>query len=162
MASFTIESRSPAQTARIAGVLAGRLRAGDTVLLTGELAAGKTTFVKAVTAALGSADLVTSPTFTLAQFYATAGDPVLHIDAYRLADLAEYRDLGLAEYAETAITLIEWGEKVATDFPCHLRLHLRAEDPEPDHRALELSSECARWTEVLADLRADLLAAVPS
>lgn len=161
MDPLTIDSHSPADTARLAGVIAGWLRAGDAVLLTGELAAGKTTFVKAVAAALGSTALVTSPTFTLAQFYPTPGPAVLHIDAYRLADLAEYRDLGLSDYAETAVTLVEWGEKVASEFPCHLRLRLTVPGTDPDHRRLELSADCPRWTAVLADLHTDLLAVVP-
>jgi tRNA threonylcarbamoyladenosine biosynthesis protein TsaE len=100
MSSFTVVSRGAEQTARIASVLAPRLTGGDAVLLTGDLAAGKTTFVKATVAALGADDVVTSPTFTLAQFYPSGRVPVLHIDTYRLADLAEYRDLGLDEHYE--------------------------------------------------------------
>jgi tRNA threonylcarbamoyladenosine biosynthesis protein TsaE len=160
LSSFTITSRGPGQTGQIAGVLARRLAAGDAVLLTGPLAAGKTTFVKAVVAALGSTDLVTSPTFTLAQFYATPGAAVLHIDAYRLDDLAEFRDLGLAEFAETAISLVEWGEKVRSEFPCQLVIELRPGD-DPEHRSIRLASGCPRWRGILAELHQDMLAAVP-
>jgi tRNA threonylcarbamoyladenosine biosynthesis protein TsaE len=139
---------------RIGGVLARRLQRGDTVLLKGDLAAGKTTFVKAVAAALSSPDVVTSPTFALAQFYRTPGVRILHIDTYRLADVAEYRDLALDEYAENSITLIEWGEKIAGEFPCHLEIDFH--QGEGDERKLTFASDCDRWTAQMPALRAEL------
>lgn len=161
MTSFSVTSGGPEQTSRIAAVLATRLRAGDTVLLTGELASGKTTFVKAVADALGSADLVTSPTFTLAQFYATTRGPLLHIDAYRIDGITEYRDLGLDDYLETSINLIEWGEKVAGEFGCQMSITFRMDGSDPQRRKLELTSDCPRWETVLAELEREILAAVP-
>lgn len=82
--SIRVVAESPDRTAAVAAALAPHLRAGDVVLLHGGLAAGKTTFAQAVTAALGSPDQVTSPTFMLAQFYAGGRVPVLHLDTYRL------------------------------------------------------------------------------
>jgi tRNA threonylcarbamoyladenosine biosynthesis protein TsaE len=139
---------------RAGGVLAQRLRAGDTVLLKGDLAAGKTTFIKAAAAALGSADVVTSPTFALAQFYRTPGARILHIDTYRLADVAEYRDLALEEYAEESITFIEWGDKIAGEFPCYLEIDFH--QGEGDQRTLTFASGCDRWTAEMPGLRAEL------
>jgi len=139
---------------RVGAVLARRLRPGDTVLLKGDLAAGKTMFVKAVAAALGSADVVTSPTFALAQFYRTPRARILHIDTYRLADIAEYRDLALEEYAENSITFIEWGEKIAGEFPCHLEIDFH--QGEGDERTLTFASDCDRWTAEMPGLRAEL------
>src|SRR5436189_4987054 len=95
--AFAVSASGPEGTAAVAARLAARLRPGDVVLLTGDLAAGKTTFVQAVTRALGSTDPVTSPTFALAQFYETPVAPILHVDTYRLSDVDEYRDLGLAD-----------------------------------------------------------------
>jgi tRNA threonylcarbamoyladenosine biosynthesis protein TsaE len=154
MASFSVRSRSPEETGRIGAALASRLRRGDTVLLKGDLAAGKTTLVKAVTAALGSTDVVTSPTFALAQFYRAPDTRVLHIDTYRLADIAEYRDLALDEYAEESITLVEWGEKIATEFPCHLEIEF--DHGDGDERTLSFASDCDRWTAQMPGLRAEL------
>lgn len=151
--SFDVRVRCPEQTAQVASVLAARLKPGDAVLLTGELASGKTTFTKAVTAALGSTDLVTSPTFTLAQIYSSPGAPILHVDAYRLADVAEYIDLGLDEQVEESITLVEWGEKIASEFPCHLLIEFTAGTEAPDDRTLSFSSTCERWRGTLAELR---------
>jgi tRNA threonylcarbamoyladenosine biosynthesis protein TsaE len=154
--SFRVTSHGPGQTARIASVLAARLRPGDAVLLTGDLAAGKTTFVKAVAQTLGSTDPVTSPTFALAQFYSGDSVRIMHVDAYRLADVAEYRDLALDEYAETSVSLIEWGEKIAEDFPCHLAIDFHAGAGPSETRTLEFSSACDRWLDVLADLHHDM------
>ena len=89
--SIRVGAESPARTAAVAAAVAGQLRAGDVVLLHGELAAGKTTFVAGAAAALGSADQVTSPTFMLAQFYAGGRVPVLHIDTYRLTSVTAKR-----------------------------------------------------------------------
>jgi tRNA threonylcarbamoyladenosine biosynthesis protein TsaE len=159
MASFGVPSDSPERTVAIAGALARHLRAGDVVLLTGGLATGKTTFVGGVAAALGSAEPVTSPTFALVHVYSGPAVPVLHIDAYRLAGVHEFRDLGLDEYIEESITLIEWGDIVADDFPCHLSIELACVGDSATQRRLTLLSGCDSWAGRLAELRDDLSAA---
>ncbi len=75
------------------------------------------------------------------------------MDSYRLADVEEYRDLGLAEYQDEVISLIEWGEKIAGEFPCHLAISFVATD-ETDGRSLTFASSCDRWTGALGDLHA--------
>jgi len=145
MDSFSVLSDSPERTGQIAALLARELRPGDVVLLTGDLAAGKTVFVKAVAAALGSTDLVTSPTFTLAQFYSTHDGKILHVDTYRLADLAEYRDLALEDYSDDLITLIEWGELVASEFPDHLMVSLGRHGEPGDGRTITFRPSGERW-----------------
>jgi tRNA threonylcarbamoyladenosine biosynthesis protein TsaE len=151
--SFDVVADGPGATARLAGVLAGRLAPGDVVILAGELAAGKTTFVKAAAAALGSADLVTSPTFALAQFYSSPRGRILHVDAYRLSGSGEYLDLGLEEYAEESIIFVEWGEKIAGEFPNHLSLEFRTDPADPQRRTVRVSSSSDRWIPGLAELR---------
>src|SRR5690348_342361 len=98
MDSVAVTTKGAEGTGTIAGLLAPHLRPGDAVLLKGGLATGKTTFVKALAAAMGSTALVTSPTFTLAQFYPSPQGTILHVDAYRLSGIHEYRDLGLDDY----------------------------------------------------------------
>ena len=89
--------------------LAPLLRAGDLVLLNGELGAGKTTLARGLGAALGARGAVTSPTFVLAREHPTAsGVPLVHVDAYRLATGRELDDLDL-DY-EHAIVVVEWGD----------------------------------------------------
>lgn len=88
--------------------LAPLLRAGDLVLLNGELGAGKTTLTRGLGAALGARGSVTSPTFVLAREHpTTTGVPLVHVDAYRLATWRELDDLDL-DYAH-AIVVVEWG-----------------------------------------------------
>lgn len=143
-------------TGAVAALLAPHLRPGDAVLLTGGLATGKTTFVKAVASAMGSPTSVTSPTFTLAHFYPSGPGTILHVDAYRLSGVLEFRDLGLDEYLDESVTFIEWGEKVAEDFSCHLMVELHCDASEPDLRVIGFSSECPRWSPVIDALQAAL------
>ena len=91
---------------------AGRLRAGDLVLLTGDLGAGKTTFTQGLGAGLGVADRVTSPTFVIAREHPAAPGrpPLVHVDAYRLGSTAELDDLDLDTALDEAVTVVEWGE----------------------------------------------------
>jgi tRNA threonylcarbamoyladenosine biosynthesis protein TsaE len=88
--------------------LAAELRAGDLVLLNGELGAGKTTLTRGLGAALGVRGAVTSPTFVLAREHpTTAGPPLVHVDAYRLRSAAELDDLDL-DYM-SSVVVVEWG-----------------------------------------------------
>lgn len=105
---------SPAETER-AGILLGeRLRAGDVVLLTGELGAGKTTFVRGVAQGAGSKADVASPTFQLVRVY-PGRVQLAHVDLYRVENGSELRDLGLEELAEQGAVVVEWGERLAVD-----------------------------------------------
>jgi tRNA threonylcarbamoyladenosine biosynthesis protein TsaE len=84
------------------------LRAGDTVLFTGELGAGKTTMIRGMLRGLGFVGGVRSPTFNLLQTFETE-PPVLHADLYRLKDA---RGVGLEDYLETHLCLIEWPDRL--------------------------------------------------
>jgi len=156
--SIRVGAESPARTAAVAAAVAGQLRAGDVVLLHGELAAGKTTFVAGAAAALGSADQVTSPTFMLAQFYAGGRVPVLHIDTYRLTGLAEFRDLGLEEHLAESVTLVEWGGLVEGELPEHLAVTLTADPDDEQRRTITITGHGARWSGVPEAIETALLA----
>jgi tRNA threonylcarbamoyladenosine biosynthesis protein TsaE len=157
VAGFDVLSDSASGTGIIAASLARHLHAGDVVLLSGGLAAGKTTAVQSMAAALGSSDAVTSPTFALVNVYAASPAPILHADAYRLSGVHEFRDLGLDEYIAESVTLIEWGEIVADDFPCHLVVHLeRPAGHGADCRRISVKSACDEWLSRMPRIRADL------
>jgi tRNA threonylcarbamoyladenosine biosynthesis protein TsaE len=107
-------------------------------------------------AALGSKAEVTSPTFTIAQFYPIPAGTFLHIDAYRLSSVAEFRDLALDEYIAESITAVEWGDIVEQDFPNALTIDFEFVENEDDWRKLSFSAAAQRWESVLDKLRMHL------
>src|SRR6185503_10387937 len=123
MNAFSVTCQSREETAIVAAAVAHLLRTGDAMLLKGPLASGKTAFVQELVAALGSKAEVTSPTFTLAQFYTIPSGTFLHIDAYRLSSVAEFRDLALDDFVADSITAVEWGDIVEEDFPNALSIN---------------------------------------
>jgi len=145
-------SRSRDDTAYVASAIAPNLQAGDVILLKGDLAGGKTAFVQDLAAALNSDAEVTSPTFTLAHFYPIAAGTLLHIDAYRLSSVAEYRDLGLDDYLDDSITCIEWGNIVEAEFPEALSITFEFIEGGDTFRKLTLSASANRWKPILRRL----------
>jgi tRNA threonylcarbamoyladenosine biosynthesis protein TsaE len=137
----------------VAAALAPRLRLGDVMMLKGPLASGKTAFVQELVAALGSKAEVTSPTFTLAQFYPIPAGTFLHIDAYRLSSVAEFRDLALEDFVAESITAVEWGDIVEQDFPNALSINFEFVENEDNCRKLTFSATAEKWQPVLVSLK---------
>lgn len=156
MNKLTLMSSSEKDTAFVAAAIAPLLRRGDAILLKGGLAGGKTKFVQALVEALGSHADVTSPTFTLAHFYPAPIGTVLHVDAYRLSSIAEYRDLGLRDYTDSCITAIEWGDKVEADFPDSLSIIFEFVPHSDTLRKLTFGASTERWSGTLRELRPKL------
>jgi tRNA threonylcarbamoyladenosine biosynthesis protein TsaE len=102
---------SPAETEEAGRRLGERLRAGDVVLLTGELGAGKTTFVRGVARGVSSTAPVASPTFQLVRVY-PGHVQLAHVDLYRIENGAELSGLGLEELADQGAVIIEWGDRI--------------------------------------------------
>lgn len=147
MNKFQVVSRSEQETIDIAGTMAPYFELGDVLLLDGDLGTGKTQFVKGFTAALGSSDGVTSPTFTIAQFYNISQGSLLHIDTYRLADINEFRDTGLADYFSQSIVLIEWGTKIIDEFDTYFGVEFANVPADKDQRVLTFSYTGAGFAE---------------
>ena len=103
------------QMRTFAAALAEHLRAGDLLILTGNLGAGKTTFTQSLGKALDVAGRITSPTFVIAREHLsrTGGPALVHVDAYRLADGEELEDLDLDSELDESITVVEWGAGMA-------------------------------------------------
>ena len=103
---------SAAETERAGADLAAELRPGDVVLVSGELGAGKTTFVRGAMRALGVEGPITSPTFVVGLLHDGAAGPVAHLDLYRLAGM-EDEDPGLLEpyFGPDTISFVEWPER---------------------------------------------------
>src|SRR5262245_63540406 len=134
---MTVETASETETAAVGRDLARTLRAGDVVLLHGELGAGKTAFVRGLAEGLGvSPEDVSSPTFTLIQEYRGGRVPLFHVDLYRLDDLREIEDLGLDEIGRDAVMAIEWAEKLPRAIAGAVRVSI--EHGAGDTRSIEV------------------------
>jgi tRNA threonylcarbamoyladenosine biosynthesis protein TsaE len=104
------------QTQQLAERLAGMLRAGDLIILTGGLGAGKTTFTQGLGRSLGVRPGIISPTFVLVRIHPNlpagpnpGGPDLVHVDAYRLGSAAEIDDIDLENTMDSAVTVVEWG-----------------------------------------------------
>ena len=148
-----ITCRGREETRAVAVALAPLLRSGDAMLLKGPLASGKTAFVQELVAALGSKAEVTSPTFTIAQFYPIPAGTFLHIDAYRLSSVAEFRDLGLEDFVSESITAVEWGDIVEQEFQLALSINFEFVENEDNSRRLTFSATAEKWEPVLVALQ---------
>jgi tRNA threonylcarbamoyladenosine biosynthesis protein TsaE len=127
MTNLSLHLTNEAATDRLGAVLARILRAGDTVLLSGSIGAGKTHFSRAlIRARLRRAEDVPSPTFTLVQSY-DAQPEIWHADLYRLSSPDEVIELGLEAAFDTAICLVEWPDRLGDLTPPDA-LHLNLAD----------------------------------
>jgi tRNA threonylcarbamoyladenosine biosynthesis protein TsaE len=139
--SRRLETTSAIETEAVGAELAQSLSAGDVVLVEGELGAGKTTLVRGACRALGVTGPVTSPTFTIGQFY-PAPVPVAHMDLYRIVDFdQEVPDL-LADYVRPdTITFVEWpavGEAEVAGLG-RVAARVRIEHVQSDRRVVEIT-----------------------
>jgi tRNA threonylcarbamoyladenosine biosynthesis protein TsaE len=149
-----------AEDTRAWGVRLGRvLRAGDLVVLTGDLGAGKTTLTQGIAEGLGVRGPVTSPTFVIARVHPSlvGGPALVHVDAYRLGGLAELDDLDLDTSLEESVTIVEWGHGLAEGLSDdRLEVTLRGED----EREATVSAWGPRWEGDEARTQLDGLAEV--
>jgi tRNA threonylcarbamoyladenosine biosynthesis protein TsaE len=136
--------------------LAALLRAGDLLVLSGDLGAGKTTFTQGLGTGLGVRGAVTSPTFVISRVHPSlvGGPALVHVDAYRLGTLAELDDLDLDTSLEEAVTVVEWGAGVAESLAEDRlevevrRPHGEVVDGDGEARTLHLRGVGARWAGV--------------
>lgn len=157
-----LRASSLADTHAIAAALAALSRAGDLIVLAGEMGAGKTAFAKGFGAALGVTEPITSPTFTLVHSYEAGKLTLHHADIYRLSTHNEVADLALAELLEyDGIVLVEWGDVVAGSLGDHLLVQLdpAPNDSDPDDEGVRLitiggvgRAWATRWERVEAAL----------
>jgi tRNA threonylcarbamoyladenosine biosynthesis protein TsaE len=141
----TILATSPDATAELARQIGARLSAGDVLLLSGEIGAGKTHFARSlILSLLDAPEDVPSPTFTLVQTYQTQAGEIWHTDLYRLTDPDEAVELGLDEAFETAICLVEWPDRLDDLTPAKA-LSLGFEARDDDSRTITLSASDASW-----------------
>ena len=157
----TFISTTTEQTIALGQALGKLLQAGDVLVLTGDLGAGKTQLTKGIAAGMGVADDVTSPTFTIEMVYEGTLMPLYHFDLYRLNDPDQLEDTGLYDALESdGPTIIEWGEQFAEQIGERTldvyvsRLseeELESDDAEP-RREIRFIPQNARGEEIIQSL----------
>ena len=137
-AAYTVHSVE--ETWAVAAELAAELSPGRVIALTGDLGAGKTTFMQGLGLALGVKRPVTSPTFTLSVEYPTSRFKLVHMDLYRLSGPDDLLVIGFPEYLESgAVVAIEWPERAGDLIPADaIRMHFKLTD-DADTRVIEFS-----------------------
>ena len=135
-----MRTRSPGETEALAADTAAALSPGDVVLVSGELGAGKTTWVRGAARALGVTVAVTSPSFTVGARYAAPRTRVAHLDLYRLAGLGEEDPDLLAPYlGPDTITFVEWPERAGGDELGRVALRVHLDHAGGDEREVALA-----------------------
>lgn len=148
---YTLISSSKAKTQELGAFLATRFRAGDVVLLKGDLGAGKTTLTAGVAKALHVEDDVISPTFNILKCYFKGTLPLYHIDAYRLEN--QNIELGLDEYIEgDGVCFIEWPQFIAPLLPDEY-LSITLTNKGDDKREITLEGNNAHFDAIVNDVK---------
>ena len=150
MTQARVSSVATAEEMRDLGARLGAVaRAGDVIVLSGPLGAGKTTIAQGVGRGLGIAEPITSPTFVIARVHTNPSSrpDLVHVDAYRLSSIAEVDDLELDADLQQSVVVVEWGEGLVdglSDSPLVVRI-ARSDDEEDDVRRVELIFDDERW-----------------
>lgn len=155
---MTYETRSEADTMNFAGKLAPMLRAGDTVLLYGDLGAGKSVLARGIARGMGVTGPMPSPTFTLLLPYeGDGGRRLYHFDLYRLAGPEEYYAAGLDEFVGgDGVALVEWPQMAELEVVPALEIFLER-TPSDEVRRIEIQNDGVQGFDAsaLADWRVD-------
>ena len=144
--TLNIITSNAAETKALGKKLGTLLKAGDCVLLAGELGAGKTTFTQGLASALKIKGDVTSPTFVIAREHKslTDGPNLVHVDAYRLSTLAEISQLDLVTDIETAILVVEWGKGLVNDLVAEpIQITIDHNDEDENKREFTINATSA-------------------
>ncbi|HHY59695.1 MAG TPA: tRNA (adenosine(37)-N6)-threonylcarbamoyltransferase complex ATPase subunit type 1 TsaE [Clostridia bacterium] len=137
-----VVTKNSLETQNLGRLLGQLLQPGDVLVVSGDLGAGKTTFVQGLATGLGIQAPVTSPTFTIIHEYEGPRCPFYHIDAYRLEDPREVEELGLEEYLHgNGIAAVEWAENIAPWLPSdYLCVKINKIPAEPEWRRVAVAA----------------------
>lgn len=157
-----LDVTSPEQMQALGRRIAGLLRPGDLVMLSGELGAGKTTLTRGLGEGLGVRGAVTSPTFVIARVHPSlrGGPALVHVDAYRLGGgLDEMEDLDLDVSLPESVVVVEWGDgkvEELSDDRLQVQIHRAVGDTDDEQRSVTLVGIGERWSGLGAALEAGL------
>ena len=146
--TLSLRMASVTATRRLGARIGRRLRAGDVVLLSGELGTGKTVLAQGIGAGLGVADPIKSSSFVLMNEYAGSDLTLYHADLYRLEDPEQVAELALDEQANVGVLVIEWPERAPDELPQeHLLVRLAYDGARV--RIVEVQAHGARYEEIV-------------
>ncbi len=155
--AFSVVTESAEGTSGAAAVLGRFVLPGDVISLSGDVGAGKTTFVQGLARGLGVTAAVTSPSFTIVHEY-QGRYPMVHIDVYRLDSFQEVLDLGLEELLDPeVVAVVEWGEAIApllADKHLEVRIEPPTRGDREMHREITFHPVGSGWTRKLDGVRA--------
>jgi tRNA threonylcarbamoyladenosine biosynthesis protein TsaE len=148
--AVTCETPTAEATRELGRRLASTVRAGDVLILSGDLGAGKTTFTQGLGEGLQVRGGVTSPTFVISRVHPSlvGGPALVHVDAYRLGGLAELDDLDLDVSVDESVTVVEWGEGIAeglADDRLEVAVTRATGDADEETRTVHIAPVGARW-----------------
>ncbi len=138
-------SYSHNDTCNYAVAFGNKLRGGEIIFLIGDLGSGKTTFTKGIASGIGIDEIITSPTFSLLNYYDGDRINLCHIDLYRIEGINDFSELGIEEYiTKNNVLIIEWGEKYLHEFEYNL-LIIELKILNDDEREIKLYQyDCPR------------------
>lgn len=155
--TFSVAIQSPDDMANLAEMIASDVSAGDCLLLEGIIGAGKSHFARSfIRSLLTSPEDIPSPTFTLVQTYDGPECEIWHSDLYRLSTLDEVFELGLVDAFDTAISLVEWPEKLEDVAPQNaLHLTIELSDTTEDARTVTFNWSDPKWSPLMERITHD-------
>ena len=157
MDNLEIISKSPEDTIKIAINLAKLLTLGDTIILTGELGAGKTKFTEGFLSYFNIEDEISSPTFNIINEYHTQNLNIYHFDVYRLEDIEEFYAIGGDEYFRKGICLIEWGETIKDALPeDYISITFSQSSLNENTRIISFKSFGTKYNNILSQFKEEL------
>ena len=156
MQKLKLISHSSLETIHIAKILAKYLTIGNTVVLTGELGAGKTKFTEGFLSYYNLEDEISSPTFNIVNEYQTPFSTIYHFDVYRLADIDEFYAIGGEEYFDKGICLIEWGEQIEDALPLeYIKIYFEKNNLDDNCRIINIQAIGEKYQDILDQFQSE-------
>ena len=154
MKFLNLTSTSSDNTMLISNTLAKYINKGDTIVLTGDLGAGKTKFVQGFLKYFNLEDEISSPTFNIVNEYTSSKCTIYHFDVYRLADIDEFYAIGGEEYFDKGICLIEWGELISDALPeNYIKITFEKNTNNENIRKLNFEAFGSKFEKILDNLK---------